>query len=112
MPFSHYYGLWKNIPRCLPQIQMGLAGRLRRHNLSIGYVAPEAAIGGPLNAVADGDEIEININERKLQLLVSEEEIKQRQSEVKWEFDSKNCTPFLRMFARNVTSTAKGATWY
>ena len=28
MPFSHYYGLWKNIPRCLPQIQMGLAGRL------------------------------------------------------------------------------------
>ena len=29
MPFSHYYGLWKNIPRCLTQIQMGLAGRLR-----------------------------------------------------------------------------------
>ena len=29
MPFSHYSGLWQNIPRCLPQIQMGLAGRLR-----------------------------------------------------------------------------------
>ena len=29
MPFSHYYGLWKNIPHCLTQIQMGLAGRLR-----------------------------------------------------------------------------------
>ena len=28
MPFSHYYGLWKNIPHCLTQIQMGLAGRL------------------------------------------------------------------------------------
>ena len=30
MPFSHYYGLWKNIPHCLTQIQMGLAGRLLR----------------------------------------------------------------------------------
>ena len=29
MPSSHYSGLWKNIPRCLPQIQMGLAGHLR-----------------------------------------------------------------------------------
>ena len=29
MPFSHYYGLWKNIPRCLPQIQMALTGRIR-----------------------------------------------------------------------------------
>ena len=29
MPFSHYYGLWKNIPHCLTQIQMGLAGRLQ-----------------------------------------------------------------------------------
>ena len=28
MPFSHYYGLWKNIPHCLTQIQMGLTGRL------------------------------------------------------------------------------------
>ncbi len=31
MPFSHYYGLWKNIPHCLTQIQMGLAGRLPYH---------------------------------------------------------------------------------
>ena len=31
MPFSHYYGLWKNIPHCLTQIQMGLAGRLRTY---------------------------------------------------------------------------------
>ena len=29
MPSSHYSGLWQNIPRCLPQIQMGLAGHLR-----------------------------------------------------------------------------------
>ena len=28
MPSSHYSGLWQNIPRCLPQIQMGLAGHL------------------------------------------------------------------------------------
>ena len=30
MPFSHYYGLWKNIPHCLTQIQMALTGRIRR----------------------------------------------------------------------------------
>ena len=31
MPFSHYYGLWKNIPHCLTQIQMGLTGRLLKN---------------------------------------------------------------------------------
>ena len=39
MPSSHYYGLWKNIPRCLPQIQMGLAGHLRDTTLPSAFNA-------------------------------------------------------------------------
>lgn len=46
--------------------------------LMIGHVAPEAARGGPLAAVRDGDQVEIDIAERRLDLLVSPEEIAAR----------------------------------
>lgn len=45
---------------------------------AIGHVSPEAAEGGPIAAVWDGDIIEINIPERRLELRVPEEEIKTR----------------------------------
>jgi dihydroxy-acid dehydratase len=45
------------------------------------HVAPEAAIGGPLAAVRDGDQIELDVSARRLELLVSEEEIARRLSE-------------------------------
>ena len=45
---------------------------------AIGHVSPEAAEGGPIAAVRDGDIIELNIKDRKLQLVVPEEEIKKR----------------------------------
>ncbi|NLE55087.1 MAG: dihydroxy-acid dehydratase [Lentisphaerae bacterium] len=80
--------------------------------LSIGYVSPEAAVGGPLNAIADGDIIRIDIPQRTLKVMLSDAEIKRRQAQVDWTFNVPNCRPFLRLFARNVTSTAKGATWY
>ncbi|AWI09702.1 dihydroxy-acid dehydratase [Ereboglobus luteus] len=79
--------------------------------LSIGYVAPEAAIGGPLNAVQDGDKVIIDIEKRAMNIDVSDEEIKRRQAAVTWEFDETKYSRFLRLFTRNVTSTAKGATW-
>jgi dihydroxy-acid dehydratase len=44
----------------------------------IGHVAPEAARGGPLAIVQEGDEIEINLDERRVDLLLSEEEIADR----------------------------------
>ena len=44
MPSSHYSGLWKNIPRCLTQIQMGLAGHLPYNNFSAGANS-DAGIG-------------------------------------------------------------------
>jgi dihydroxy-acid dehydratase len=42
------------------------------------HVAPEAAVGGPLAAVHDGDEIELDVADRRLALLVSDEEVARR----------------------------------
>ncbi|MFK3959922.1 dihydroxy-acid dehydratase [Pseudalkalibacillus hwajinpoensis] len=44
------------------------------------HVAPEAAIGGPIGLIKDGDWIELDVDERKLELLVSEEELSIRKS--------------------------------
>ena len=46
------------------------------------HVAPEAAIGGPLNYVENGDEIYLNVNLRVLKLLVSDEEMKSRKENI------------------------------
>lgn len=48
------------------------------HGIMIGHVVPEAASGGPLAAVQDGDEIEIDVAERRLDLQVPAEEVEQR----------------------------------
>ncbi len=48
------------------------------HGLMVGHVAPEAAHGGPIAVVADGDTIEIDVDARELRLLVSEDEIAKR----------------------------------
>ncbi|KLN62091.1 dihydroxy-acid dehydratase [Kiloniella spongiae] len=48
------------------------------HGPAIGYVTPEAARGGPIGIVKDGDEIIINLTERKMDLNVSAEEIEER----------------------------------
>ncbi len=44
------------------------------------HVAPESALGGPLALVRDGDEIELNVAERRLQLRVSEDELERRRA--------------------------------
>lgn len=48
------------------------------HGPAIGYVTPEAARGGPIAIVKDGDDIVINLNERKLDLAVSANEVAER----------------------------------
>ncbi len=79
--------------------------------LSIGYASPEAAVGGPISVVRDGDRIRIDIPERTLNLDVSCEEIAERRKHVDWEFDPASCHKFLQLFTRNVSSTARGAAW-
>ncbi len=79
--------------------------------LSIGYVAPEAAVGGALAAVENGDKIHIDVKNRIINVELTDEEIKNRLDKANWKFEEEKFKPFLRLFARNVTSTAQGATW-
>jgi dihydroxy-acid dehydratase len=74
---------------------------------AIGHVSPEAAEGGPIALIKDGDRIEIDIPDRKLELLVSEVELEKRRATLahpKKELSS----PFLRRYAKQVTSAANG----
>ena len=79
--------------------------------LSIGYLSPEAALGGPLALVRNGDRIEIDLDARRLDLMVDEKELAERKKNWKWEFDPKGVPPFLRLFVRNAGSLANGAIW-
>jgi dihydroxy-acid dehydratase len=76
--------------------------------LCIGHVAPEAAVGGPIALVADGDRIVVDIVNRTLELDVEPEELERRRAE--WQplaprFD----TGVLRKYAKLVGSAAQGA---
>lgn len=75
---------------------------------AIGHVAPEAASGGPIAAVKNGDIISINIPGSKLEMKVSDAEIKKRLSKLP-EFKSKIKTGYLRRYIENVGSASAGA---
>ncbi len=74
---------------------------------SIGHVSPEAAVGGPIALVQEGDIIRINIPENKLDMLVSEEELADRRA--KWQPNLKEVTGYLARYRELVTSGNKGA---
>ena len=70
---------------------------------SIGHVSPEAAVGGPIALVEEGDIISINIPELKLELKVSDEELAARKA--KWQpREPKVTTGYLARYAAMVTS--------
>ena len=74
----------------------------------IGHISPEAMEGGPLCIVRDGDEIQIDIPNRKLDLLISEKEMKTRLKE--WSPpEPKVKKGYLARYAKFVTSAATGA---
>ncbi|HUT64395.1 MAG TPA: dihydroxy-acid dehydratase [Anaerolineae bacterium] len=74
----------------------------------IGHISPEAMEGGPLCIVRDGDEILINIPDRKLDLLISEDEMKSRMDS--WTPpEPKVKEGYLSRYAKLVTSAATGA---
>ncbi len=75
---------------------------------SIGHVSPEAAVGGPIALVEEGDTIHININENTITLEVSDEELAARKT--KWQpREPKVKTGYLARYASLVTSGDKGA---
>lgn len=74
----------------------------------IGHVCPEAAEGGPIALIKDGDKIEININTRNIEILVSDEELAMRKSELK-PFELKCKSGYLAKYAKNVQDASHGA---
>jgi dihydroxy-acid dehydratase len=85
--------------------------------LSIGHVSPEAAEGGLIALVEDGDRIEINIPERSIHLAVREAVLAERRAARQangmtvWKprFRSRNVSPALKAYAAFTTSAARGA---
>lgn len=75
---------------------------------SIGHISPEAAVGGPIALVEEGDIIEINIPENKLNIQVSEEEMARRKENWKPR-EPKVKTGYLARYQKMVTSGNRGA---
>ncbi len=85
--------------------------------LSIGHISPEAAAGGEIALIVDGDQIEISIPERTINLLVSDEELEARKEKETARgaeafqpgTRERNITTALKAYASMVTSADKGA---
>jgi dihydroxy-acid dehydratase len=84
--------------------------------LSIGHVSPEAAAGGAIGLVRNGDQIEIDIPARKINLLISDEAMKQRRAEEEAKgaeafkpIRERKISKALKAYASLVSSSDKGA---
>ena len=77
------------------------------HGPCIGHISPEAAAGGPIALVEDGDEIFIDIAARRLELKVSPEELERRRAV--WKPLVKPRGPALAKYAAHVSSADRGA---
>ena len=75
---------------------------------AIGHISPEAAAGGPIAYIKDGDKIAIDIPNYSLKLLVSDEEMEERKKTMKIR-EPKKLTGYLKRYAKNVSSVDKGA---
>ena len=78
------------------------------HGLMVGHVAPEAARGGPIAAVRDGDTIELDVAARELRVLLSDDEIAARLAEVV-QPAPRYTTGVLARYALLVSSASEGA---
>jgi dihydroxy-acid dehydratase len=78
------------------------------HGLMAGHVAPEAVKGGPIGLIEDGDQITLDVNARRLDVNLSDEELEQRRSA--YQPPQK---PYpgaaLAKYAKLVSSAAEGA---
>ena len=73
----------------------------------IGHVSPEAAVGGPIGLVQDGDRVRIDLFERRIDLLVDEQELARRRSA--WAPAKKELSGILARYARTVEQAHLGA---
>jgi dihydroxy-acid dehydratase len=93
-----------------PKVALVTDGRFSgaSRGISIGHASPEAAEGGPLAFVKDGDHIVIDIENRTMDVVVPEEEWEQRKAEWKG-FESKVKSGYLARYSKLVTSANTGA---
>ena len=78
------------------------------HGFMAGHVAPEAARGGPIAAVADGDEITIDVDARRIDVALDDDEIARRIADYEWTPNA-DATGVLAKYAALVGSASKGA---
>jgi len=78
--------------------------------LCIGHVSPEAAEGGPMGLIKDGDVIEIDLDKKSINLMVDEGEMARRQKE--WKRPEPNIKEgYMARYASMVTGAASGAVY-
>ena len=75
--------------------------------IAIGHISPEAAAGGPLALVQDGDEITIDLNQRTLNVNLTQEELTRRQEQLP-KFQMKVKSGWLARYSALVTSAHTG----
>jgi dihydroxy-acid dehydratase len=75
---------------------------------AIGHISPEAASGGPIAALRNGDMVRIDIPHQRLDVELSDEEMSKRLSQLP-EFQPKVNTGYLKRYAERVTSASRGA---
>jgi len=75
--------------------------------ISIGHISPEAAEGGPIAFIENGDIIELDLENRKIELLISDEEMAARRANWKG-FEQKIKTGYLARYSKLVTSASTG----
>ncbi len=75
---------------------------------SIGHVSPEAAAGGTIAYIKDGDKIKIDIANYSIELLVDENELNKRKEETELKI-KRDVKGYLKKYAKNVSSADKGA---
>lgn len=79
------------------------------HGIMVGHVTPEAADGGPIALVQNGDKIQIDTKKKKISLLVSESELQSRREQWKAPPSKHTGTGLLKKYTRCVESAHYGA---
>lgn len=78
------------------------------YGTSILHVSPEAAVGGPLSLVRTGDIVELDVSERRLELIVSEEILAQRRKETPQHAPSPHVRGYRQLYGREVEQAHLG----
>ncbi len=79
------------------------------HGFMAGHVSPEAALGGPIAAVQNGDIVRLDVARRRVDMKLTAAEIKRRMKKIKKHPEHAFCTGVMAKYARQVSSASKGA---